>query len=99
MDISTMILKVENFHHRGGNIGPPIEVEFSTIFVYSVFVVRVLLYGLAVPIIVPLAMLSSFLLSVRPSQLHLVLLGNASAVSHNFSFDIFCLTIIVACLL
>jgi len=27
---------VENFHHRGGNIGPPIEVEFSTIFIYSV---------------------------------------------------------------
>jgi len=26
---------VENFHHRGGNIGPPIEVEFSTIFIYS----------------------------------------------------------------
>jgi len=35
-DISTMILRVENFHHRGGNIGPPIEVEFSTIFIYSV---------------------------------------------------------------
>jgi len=26
---------VENFHHQGGNIGPPIEVEFSTIFIYS----------------------------------------------------------------
>jgi len=36
VDISTMILGVENFHHRGGNIGPPIEVEFSTIFIYSV---------------------------------------------------------------
>jgi len=30
-----MILGVENFHHQGGNIAPPIEVEFSTIFIYS----------------------------------------------------------------
>jgi len=37
VDISTMILGVENFHHRGGNIGPQIEVEFSTIFIYSVY--------------------------------------------------------------
>jgi len=35
VDISTMILEVEDFHPRGGNIGPPIEVEFSTIFIYS----------------------------------------------------------------
>jgi len=35
VDFSTKILGVENFHHKGGNIGPPIEVEFSTIFIYS----------------------------------------------------------------
>ena len=40
VDFSTMIMGVENFHHRGGNIGPPIEVEFSTIFIYSVAGVR-----------------------------------------------------------
>ena len=33
-----MILGVENFYHRGGNIGPPIEVEFSTIFIYSALI-------------------------------------------------------------
>ena len=38
VDFSTMILGVENFHHRGGNIGPPIEVEFSTIFIYSALI-------------------------------------------------------------
>ena len=36
VDFYTIILGVENFHQEGGNIGPPIKVEFSTIFIYSV---------------------------------------------------------------
>ena len=31
-----VMLGVNNFYHEGGNTGPPLEVEFSAIFIYSV---------------------------------------------------------------